>query len=94
MNLLDKQKRRLKMERLTHKIVNDNEHKLMKFTKYPEFKLKIEFFDGHTEIYIHCINYYLNDISGIYYITYWDGWKYVYIQINRELIKEIKGENK
>ena len=61
----------------------------MKFTECPEFKLKIEFFDGHTEIYIHCIDYYLNDISGIYHITYWDGWRYAYTQINRELIKKI-----
>ena len=66
----------------------------MKFIECPEFKLKIEFLDGHTEIYIHCINYYLNDISGIYYITYWDGWKYVYIQINRELVKKISTTEK
>ena len=66
----------------------------MKFTECPEFKLKIEFLDGHTEIYIHCMDYYLNDISGIYHITYWDGWKYVYTQINRELIKKISTTEK
>ena len=66
----------------------------MKFTECPEFKLKIEFLDGHTEIYIHCIDYYLNDISGIYHITYWDGWRYAYTQINRELIKKISTTEK